>query len=85
MPAGSVLRGVFVFAIMLVMRCGRRILLDCVNATKPSALQVHRPEWNSMFCLDQERARASRQRLLAHAASTGATVFAAHFAETSAE
>lgn len=49
-----------------------------------SAVQVHRPDWNSMFCLDQEQARASRQRLLAHAADTGATVFAAHFAETSA-
>ena len=49
-----------------------------------SAVQVHRPEWNSMFCLDQEQARASRQRLLAYAADTGATVFAAHFAETSA-
>jgi MFS family permease len=35
MPAGSVLRGDFVFAIMLVERCGRRILLDRVNATKP--------------------------------------------------
>jgi glyoxylase-like metal-dependent hydrolase (beta-lactamase superfamily II) len=49
-----------------------------------SALQVHRPEWNSVFCLDQESARRSRYRLLAHAADTGATVFAAHFAETSA-
>lgn len=49
-----------------------------------SAVQVHRPDWNSMFCLDQEQARASRQRLLARAADTGATVFAAHFAETSA-
>src|SRR5258707_15220357 len=36
MPAGSVLCGDFVFAIMLVMRCGRRILLDRVNATKPA-------------------------------------------------
>jgi hypothetical protein len=35
MPAGSVLHGVFVFAIMLVMRCGRRILLDRVSPTKP--------------------------------------------------
>jgi hypothetical protein len=35
MPAGGVLRGDFVFAIMLVMRCGRRILVDRVNATKP--------------------------------------------------
>lgn len=49
-----------------------------------STVQVHRPDWNSMFCLDQEQARASRQRLLARAADTGATVFAAHFAETSA-
>lgn len=49
-----------------------------------SAVQVHRPEWNSTFCLDQEQARASRQWLLAHAADTGATMFAAHFAESSA-
>jgi ribA/ribD-fused uncharacterized protein len=35
MPAGSVLRGVFVFAIMLVVRCSSTILLDHVNATKP--------------------------------------------------
>ncbi|MGF6292570.1 hypothetical protein [Paraburkholderia youngii] len=35
MPAGSVLHGVFVFVIMLVMRCRRRILLDRVIATKP--------------------------------------------------
>jgi len=49
-----------------------------------SAVQVHRPEWNSTFCLDQEQARASRQRLLAYAAEKGATVFAAHFAQTSA-
>lgn len=49
-----------------------------------SPLQVYRPQWNSTFCLDQEQARASRQWLLAHAAKTGATVFAAHFPETSA-
>ena len=48
-----------------------------------SAVQVHRPEWNSVFCLDQEQARASRLWLLNHAADTGATVLAAHFAETS--
>jgi len=30
------LHGVFVFVIMLVMRCRRRILLDRVNATKPT-------------------------------------------------
>jgi hypothetical protein len=33
MPTGTVLRGDFVFAIMLVMRRGRRILLDRANAT----------------------------------------------------
>ncbi|HWT37531.1 MAG TPA: hypothetical protein VN289_14690 [Paraburkholderia sp.] len=49
-----------------------------------SAVQVHRPKWNSTFCLDQEQARASRQWLLAQAADRGATVFAAHFVETSA-
>ncbi len=49
-----------------------------------SAVQVHRPEWNSVFCLDQEQARDSRHRLLAHAADTGAILFAAHFPNTSA-
>lgn len=49
-----------------------------------SAVQVHRPEWNSVFCLDQEQARASRRHLLTYAAETGATIFAAHFAQTSA-
>lgn len=49
-----------------------------------SAVQVHRPEWNSTFCLDPQQARASRKWLLAHAAQTDATLFAAHFAETSA-
>jgi glyoxylase-like metal-dependent hydrolase (beta-lactamase superfamily II) len=49
-----------------------------------SPLQVYRPQWNSMFCLDQPLARASRQWLLNHAAQTGAVVFPAHFPETSA-
>ncbi|HVW51766.1 MAG TPA: MBL fold metallo-hydrolase [Trinickia sp.] len=49
-----------------------------------SAVQVHRPEWNSVFCLDQEQARASRRHLLTYAAETGATIFTAHFAQTSA-
>jgi glyoxylase-like metal-dependent hydrolase (beta-lactamase superfamily II) len=49
-----------------------------------SPLQVYRPAWNSTFCLDQEQARTSRDWLLAHAAETKATVFAAHFPETSA-
>ena len=49
-----------------------------------SAVQVHHPHWNSMFCQHPEQARASRLALLERAAETGATVFAAHFAETSA-
>ncbi|MFC4273652.1 MBL fold metallo-hydrolase [Achromobacter aloeverae] len=49
-----------------------------------SPVQVYRPEWSSMFCLDQRQARASRKWLLDHAARTVATVFPAHFPETSA-
>jgi glyoxylase-like metal-dependent hydrolase (beta-lactamase superfamily II) len=49
-----------------------------------SPLQVHRPEWNSTFCLDQSQARASRRWLLEHAVKTGASLFPAHFPETSA-
>ena len=49
-----------------------------------SAVQVHRPGWNSVFCLDQNQARESRRWLLNRAAETGATLFAAHFPETSA-
>jgi glyoxylase-like metal-dependent hydrolase (beta-lactamase superfamily II) len=49
-----------------------------------SPLQVYRPAWNSMFCLDQPQARASRAWLLDHAAQNDATIFAAHFPESSA-
>lgn len=49
-----------------------------------SPLQVYRPQWSSMFCLDPAQARTSRTWLLERAARTGATVFAAHFPETSA-
>ncbi|MCL6471144.1 MAG: MBL fold metallo-hydrolase [Ralstonia sp.] len=49
-----------------------------------SAIQVHQPEWNSVFCLDQAQARDSRRWLLDRAAETDAIVFAAHFPETSA-
>jgi glyoxylase-like metal-dependent hydrolase (beta-lactamase superfamily II) len=47
-------------------------------------LQVFRPDWNSAFCEDPTRARASRRWLLEHAADTGSTVFTAHFANSSA-
>ncbi len=36
-----------------------------------------------MFCLDHERARASRKGLLKYAAQKQAALFAAHFPETS--
>ncbi|SAK96552.1 Beta-lactamase-like protein [Caballeronia hypogeia] len=49
-----------------------------------SPIQVERPQWSSMFCLDRERARESREWLLSHAANLHATVFPAHFPETSA-
>jgi glyoxylase-like metal-dependent hydrolase (beta-lactamase superfamily II) len=49
-----------------------------------SAIQVYQPTWNSVFCLDQAQARESRRWLLDRAAETDATVFAAHFPETSA-
>ncbi|MEH2492739.1 MBL fold metallo-hydrolase [Bradyrhizobium sp. AZCC 2230] len=47
-------------------------------------LQVFRPDWNSAFCEDPTRARASRRWLLEHAADTGSTIFTAHFANSSA-
>ena len=49
-----------------------------------SPLQVHRPDWSSVFCADAAQARESRLWLLDRAAQTDATVFAAHFPETSA-
>jgi glyoxylase-like metal-dependent hydrolase (beta-lactamase superfamily II) len=47
-------------------------------------VQVYAPEWNSAFCLDAERARASRARILDLCASQDALYFSTHFAETSA-
>jgi hypothetical protein len=47
-------------------------------------LQVFRPDWNTTFCEHPEQARASRRWLLEHAAEQGATVFTAHFANSSA-
>ena len=49
-----------------------------------SPLQVYRPEWNSMFCLDKTQAQNSRKWLLEYALTNDATIFAAHFPETSA-
>ncbi len=49
-----------------------------------SPVQVYHPNWNSVFCLDQESAKGSRAWLLSFAADSGAIVFSAHFPETSA-
>lgn len=47
-------------------------------------VQVYRPEWNSAFCVDASAARQSRRWSLETATETGATVFTAHFAGSSA-
>jgi glyoxylase-like metal-dependent hydrolase (beta-lactamase superfamily II) len=47
-------------------------------------LQVFRPDWNSAFCEHSEQARASRRWLLEQSAEEDATVFTAHFANSSA-
>jgi len=49
-----------------------------------SPMQVYRPAWNSVFCAEQERARESRHWFLEFAATQRATVFTAHFPQTSA-
>jgi glyoxylase-like metal-dependent hydrolase (beta-lactamase superfamily II) len=41
--------------------------------------QVYFPQWNSVYCEDQEGARASRIRVLERAADLGARVVPAHF------
>jgi glyoxylase-like metal-dependent hydrolase (beta-lactamase superfamily II) len=49
-----------------------------------SPVQVYRPDWNSVFCAQQELARASRRWFLDFAAAQRATVFTAHFPQSSA-
>lgn len=47
-------------------------------------MQVYRPEWNSVFCREQDEARKSRRWLLDFAAERSALVFSAHFSGSSA-
>lgn len=47
-------------------------------------VQVARPEWNSVFCLEAEAARRSRAWLLQVAAEQKLTLFTAHLPQTSA-
>ena len=47
-------------------------------------VQVYRPEWNSVYCEDTEKARASRKWVLDYLADRHALYFSSHFAGTSA-
>lgn len=47
-------------------------------------IQVVRPQWNSVFCEFQDKARVSRRWALDYVADRKATFFSTHFAETSA-
>jgi len=49
-----------------------------------SPIQVAMPHWNSVFCQQQQHARASRDWLLKRAVESEAVVFTAHFPQTSA-
>ena len=42
-------------------------------------MQVHRPDWNSVYCEDPEQAARTRHRVLELAANQGARVVPAHF------
>jgi glyoxylase-like metal-dependent hydrolase (beta-lactamase superfamily II) len=44
-------------------------------------LQVFQPQWNSIFCEDQNQARITRRAVLARAADDDAVMIPAHFAE----
>ncbi|MEW2482334.1 MBL fold metallo-hydrolase [Mycobacterium sp. NPDC049093] len=44
-----------------------------------TALQIAEPDVNSCYCEDPEQARASRRRVLGHAADTNTLVIPAHF------
>ena len=44
-----------------------------------TALQIAEPDVNSCYCEDREQARASRRRVLGHAADTNTLVIPAHF------
>ncbi|MCP1576595.1 MBL fold metallo-hydrolase [Herbaspirillum rubrisubalbicans] len=46
-------------------------------------LQFYRPQWNSVFCADQDLARQSRRWLRDFALERNATLFTAHFPGTS--
>ena len=47
-------------------------------------LQCAYPEWNSRFCIDPRRSRATRQSFVERHADSGTTILAAHFATPTA-
>ncbi len=47
-------------------------------------IQIARPEWNSRFCIDPVRSRATRQAFVERHAETGDVILAAHFATPTA-
>ncbi|GLR81872.1 MBL fold metallo-hydrolase [Azospirillum oryzae] len=47
-------------------------------------IQVHHPDWNSVFCENPDEARRSRLAVLNAVADTDTTLFTAHFPESSA-
>jgi glyoxylase-like metal-dependent hydrolase (beta-lactamase superfamily II) len=42
-------------------------------------IQVAKPEWSSMYCMDRGRARDTREKILKGAAENGTVLFPAHF------
>jgi len=46
-------------------------------------IQVYHPQWNSVFCAEQDLSRSSRRWVLDHALQTRARVFTTHFAGSS--
>ncbi|MCW3061098.1 MAG: fold metallo-hydrolase [Capsulimonas sp.] len=46
-------------------------------------IQVYQPQWNSVFCMIQDQARASRLWALEYAADRSVPFFSSHFADTS--
>ena len=63
----------------VVLKLGREALFcgDVIH----HPIQLYRPDLNSAFCDDAERARQTRRRVLEHCAELRALLFPTHFAE----
>jgi glyoxylase-like metal-dependent hydrolase (beta-lactamase superfamily II) len=62
--------------------CGKEALFGGDVMHHP--IQVYRPEWNSIYCEEAEKARDSRRWVLEYLADRHALYFSSHFAGTSA-